>query len=499
MPHAAPRRATVAGLALVLTALSVLAAGAAPAAAQGWSCEASAIGLRLGPSPREDPVTANQGQPTCQAAAAGGNPPASPLPVTGSLLSATTDLQPRSGDPAAQTASAAGGLGELRIAGVPIPLERPDTSALPGPQPIPGGGTIDVRAAVEALVPARFDAELLHLRALRAEVTGRCVDGAPRLSGTSSVLGISVLGTELPVDRPVARSVTVADSSSIDPSNLTPEQLGVPGVSPEVLRPILEPLPTIAIPATLARVVATPGNRIEGGGRLTQHALELAVMVGGQNVVDLVVGSATVGSAEVRCGGVADLALDCTSRRLVLIDVLRSKGRVRLLGAAHRMYAGRRVAIRFTAAGKVVARPLVTNGGLFRATARLPRRGLRATNRARYQASIGGEKSLRLKLMRRMLVSSTRAHGERVTIAGRVVRPLGSPVQTVVVKRRVSCGRYQVVKRFKPPASGRFRITVPGPGDSQAAVFRMQTRVRKVTSNPKLYPTFTLPRFVDLT
>jgi hypothetical protein len=179
--------------------------------------------------------------------------------------------------------------------------------------------------------------------------------------------------------------------------------------------------------------------------------------------------------------------------------VLRSKGRVRLLGAAHRMYAGRRVAIRFTAAGKVVARPLVTNGGLFRATARLPRRGLRATNRARYQASIGGEKSLRLKLVRRMLVSSTRAHGERVTIAGRVVRPLGSPVQTVVVKRRVSCGRYQVVKRFKPPASGRFRITVPGPGDSQAAVFRMQTRVRKVTSNPKLYPTFTLPRFVDLT
>ena len=249
---------------------------------------------------------------------------------------ATTDLQPATGDPAAQTASAAGGLGELRIAGLPIPLERPDTSGLPGPQTIPNVGTIDVRGAVEALVPARFDAELLNLRALRAQVSGRCVDGAPRLSGTSSVLGISVLGTELPVDRAVSRTITVADSASIDPSNLTPEQLGVPGVALDLLRPILDPLPTISIPATAARVVATPGRRIEGGGRLIQHALDLSVTVGGQNVVDLVAATATVGSAQVVCGGVGDLALQCTSRRLVLIDVLRRGGRVRLLGAADR-------------------------------------------------------------------------------------------------------------------------------------------------------------------
>jgi hypothetical protein len=68
----------------------------------------------------------------------------------------------------------------------------------------------------------------------------------------------------------------------------------------------------------------------------------------------------------------------------------------------------------------------------------------------------------------------------------------------VIVKRRVSCGRYQVIGRFKPPASGRFRITVPGPPNSQAAVFRMQTRVRKFTTTRKTYPTFTLPRYVDL-
>jgi len=55
-----------------------------------------------------------------------------------------------------------------------------------------------------------------------------------------------------------------------------------------------------------------------------------------------------------------------------------------------------------------------------------------------------------------------------------------------------------VIKRFTPPASGRFKITVGGPGSQQAAAYRLQTRVRKFASNPKLYPTFTLPRYVDL-
>ena len=32
----------------------------------------------------------------------------------------------------------------------------------------------------------------------------------------------------------------------------------------------------------------------------------------------------------------------------------------------------------------------------------------------------------------------------------------------------------------------------------QAAAYRLQTRVRKFVSNPKTFPTFTLPRYVDL-
>ena len=161
MPHpGSPRRAaSLLTLPLLLAALLVLPASAS---AQGYTCEASAFAVTLGPSPRTEPITANKSESACKAASAGANAPASPLPITGSLLSATTDLQPPTGAPSAQTASAAGGVGSLAIAGLPIPIPPPDLSALPGPQTIPGVGTIDVRAAAQALLPT-FNGDLVNL------------------------------------------------------------------------------------------------------------------------------------------------------------------------------------------------------------------------------------------------------------------------------------------------------------------------------------------------
>ena len=290
------------------------------ASAQGWTCEASALAATLGPCPKTEPVTANRSAPACNAAQAGRNFPATPLPVTGTLLSATTGLEPATGTPSAQTASAAAGLGSLAIAGLPIPIPPPDLSGLPGPQTIPGVGTI-----------------------------------GPALQGQ---------GASARRRQPALR--------------------GPPGEDP-----------------------------------------------------------------------------------------------------LHRLRQGRRA-------------PALRSSGLFRATAPLPPARLRATNRARYRAEIANEKSLRLKLVRRMLVSGTTVKGRRVTIAGRIVRPLGQPVRQVIVKRRLSCGRFRVVKRFTPRSSGAFRVTLAGPPSSQAAAYRLQTRVRKFTTNPKVFPTFTLPRYVDL-
>jgi hypothetical protein len=111
---------------------------------------------------------------------------------------------------------------------------------------------------------------------------------------------------------------------------------------------------------------------------------------------------------------------------------------------------------------------------------------------------VGRERSLSLKLRRRMILSSIRSRAGKVTIAGRVVPPLGAPVRTVVLKRRISCKQTEVVKRFKPAADGSFRVTVKAPKGVGAAVYRLSTSVRKTRTNPKLYPTFTLPRAVEL-
>jgi hypothetical protein len=53
-----------------------------------------------------------------------------------------------------------------------------------------------------------------------------------------------------------------------------------------------------------------------------------------------------------------------------------------------------------------------------------------------------------------------------------------------------------VIKRFKPRANGRFRVTLPGPTGNEAAAYRLRTRVPRL--GRKLYPTFTLPRYIDL-
>jgi hypothetical protein len=100
---------------------------------------------------------------------------------------------------------------------------------------------------------------------------------------------------------------------------------------------------------------------------------------------------------------------------------------------------------------------------------------IRGTNRARYEASIRKQRSMRLKLMRRMLVTDMSSHNGVVTIAGRVVSSASSP-----------------------PATARSRVRLKAPQDGEAAVYRMNTRVKLYDWFAKTYPTFTLPRYVDL-
>ena len=97
-----------------------------------------------------------------------------------------------------------------------------------------------------------------------------------------------------------------------------------------------------------------------------------------------------------------------------------------------------------------------------------------------------------------MIVRSVRSDGGKVTISGRVSRPLGRPARSIRVVRRVSCKHSVVVARVKPRRDGTFRVTVAAPPKTLAAVYRLGTQVRKNTRNPKLFPTFTLPRAVEV-
>ena len=482
----------------LLFALLLLCAPGSAAAAP-WTCEASTLRGTLGPAPAIEPVTANQGAAECITQSAGGALPAGlPLSTTGSLLYARTRADGDASRPAGQRVTAESGLADLRV-----PL-LPGLPGLPVPAPpvvtVPGFGSIDLGPAVAALTAPQGD--LLALRGMSARVTGQCSGGLPSLTGSSSVASLSVLGLNFATDRASSRTVTI-DSRSIDPSTLDPTVVAPPGVDLAVFRaalqPVLDSLPDIAIPGALASVRVTPAVQVRRGDTLTQRALAVQVSIAGQSVIDLVGGEATVGGADVGCGAaVAVQALRCTKRRLVLIDVLRRRGRVRLLGAADRTLAGRRVSIYYTDTNRRVARPRVGKGGLFRATAPLPPAAVRNTDRARYQARLAGERSLNLKLRRRLLITSTKPKGRAVVMAGRITLPLGKSLQQVVVTRRVSCGGVKVVKRFKPRRNGRFRVTLQGATTRQVATFRFRTKVRFRLGNPRLFHTFTLPQYVDI-
>jgi PKD repeat protein len=189
--------------------------------------------------------------------------------------------------------------------------------------------------------------------------------------------------------------------------------------------------------------------------------------------------------------------LSCSKRKLVLVDVVQQNGRVLLLGLADPSFAGKTVSLSFASTGKIVATAVVGSDGTFKTTAALPPKKIRNTNRARYGASIGTEKSPLLKLERRLIVTSIAAGGGKVTITGQVTKPLAKPVRPITVNQRLTCSTSKIVLTFKPSASGRFSVSVPAPSGSEA-VYVLKSGVRKNTRNRKVYPTASLPRPVRL-
>jgi uncharacterized delta-60 repeat protein len=185
--------------------------------------------------------------------------------------------------------------------------------------------------------------------------------------------------------------------------------------------------------------------------------------------------------------------LACTTRALVLENVVQQGNHVLLTGVAQLSLVGKRVSMAFGASRKAVAYATVSKTGTFAATAPLPPARLRSGNAARYQASVGRQTSFYLKLARRMVLTSATSRSGRVTLNGRVTAPLAGAAneQKLILSRQTSCGHWTVIGTYRPTASGSFGVTTPAV--SGGAVYRLTTKVRKTASNPKLFSTFTLP------
>jgi hypothetical protein len=202
-------------------------------------------------------------------------------------------------------------------------------------------------------------------------------------------------------------------------------------------------------------------------------------------------GSSTPGIASTP-QAIEELELGCGKRALVLNDVLIRGDRVDLEGSAAKGLDGKRVKIVFDGS-KVVASATVGADGEFSTTAPLPPARLRDSNSARYMAASGSQRSLDLKLTRRLSLETPKFSGGTVTLVGQVLPPLTKPIAAVTVQQQLECGKTTISERFTPPRSGRFRITLKVPAAAKAGIYRLTSSVAEKPGAKRGFATYSLP------
>jgi hypothetical protein len=189
---------------------------------------------------------------------------------------------------------------------------------------------------------------------------------------------------------------------------------------------------------------------------------------------------------------VEELKLGCSKRSLVLNDVLIRGSRVDLQGSAAKSLDGKKIKIVFDG-NSPVATATVGTDGEFSTTAPLPPVRLRDSNSARYMAESGSQRSLNLKLTRRLSLEPPTFAAGTVTLVGQVVPPLTKPVSEVTVSQELECGKTTTAGRFKTSASGHFRITLKVPAAAQAGIYRLTSGVVEKPGAKHSFATYSLP------
>jgi streptogramin lyase len=195
----------------------------------------------------------------------------------------------------------------------------------------------------------------------------------------------------------------------------------------------------------------------------------------------------------------------CAANRFILTDVFPQGGKTRVLGVAPAAAVGKRVTILSAWNNKPVAAATVRPDLSFTATAPLPPRSLRFTNRALYRAKLGSVRGGGLKFSRRMYTTAITAAGRVITFSGNVTPPFSTRLEPVTIRAAASCTAVPagtIVAKVKLTRSGTFSATLRLPPSLQNVsklYLRAETRVRQNTHSKKTYPTSTLIRGVQLT
>ncbi len=546
-------------LALATGSVALLVPATASADDSTFNCDALAVRAQL---LQITPIvlgTANAGATTCSNVDGTviSIPPNLGLPINGGILVAKTGVTP-DGQTASSVAALTGlgvGLGNTVLSSItgpisqqltgssaPIPLSDSLVASLlatlglgPSTPTITSGDLAGgLQQILNTLLSNVLNGSIAGVGATAASASTTCVNGAPVLKGTSQITGLTVLGTNLPLDAVTNQALNLLNTGQLQNLNLTTTlqqlvanletALGVtaalqnnPGLintvnqltnelftlAGSLVQPVLTSLLAAAQPLidSVVKVTVEPNKQVIANGQLTQTALHLHVDLLSQPLLDLVLGRARVSNNSVNCVPSGAQSL-CTTRKLVLLDVFQQGSHTFIAGAAaDKKFVGRTIPIYFDPTGnggKVVAHAKVGSNGMFQATAPLPPIGIRFTNAARYYAKDLGERSLRLKFFRRMHVTTLTTSGGKVQISGTLSTPLTSPVSKIVIQRRISCTKTINVLTINGTRSGNFSATLAAPPSGQVGVYRAMSYVRQNPRSNKPFPTFTLPRYVDI-
>jgi hypothetical protein len=174
----------------------------------------------------------------------------------------------------------------------------------------------------------------------------------------------------------------------------------------------------------------------------------------------------------------AAAVLACTTQQVALTNVVERGSSVWIEGVTRLHLAGRTVHVKLLATGHTVALAKVLPDGTFTASAPLPPRALRHSNRVRYQAVVGSSRSLSLKLYRRMTITATDTSQAGVLVEGKVAGPFSAGAEVSVFLTE-TCSTRQIVGYSKLTAAGTFSVTVPAPAGPSGEIdlYRASTTV----------------------